>query len=364
MIACRNSTVSQFGMHARKHEYRFCRLAGLAIVLAILGPQALPAAVSFPDPLPLAPLEARMLVDPARGEFRHFSLVEGALVASGVERGAALESYERKYAAWSEAARRLAEREDSPLRRAETLFEFVHREILTGGYDAQATELTHPFDDGKFNCASATVLFTALAMDCGFTVHPIERPRHAMCSLEIGGQRMDVETTCPNWFQLTPTTRRQAEAAASARDAATDRPATRREIGSAALVAVIYYNRGVDLLHERRFAEAVSVNVRALRLDPENETAAGNLLASINNWALALCAEGDYPEAAELLARGLTIAPDHEPFHTNQRHVYRTWIQSLAAVGRQREAIAVLAAARRADPASVIWNYWSQRLGM
>ena len=106
---------------------------------------------------------------------------------------------------------------------------------------------------------------------------------------------MLVETTCPNWFQLTSEMRREAERAALARDAATDHPASRREIGAAALVAVIYYNRGVDLLHESRFTEAVSVNVRALRLDPENETAAGNLLASINNWALRRARKGNLP---------------------------------------------------------------------
>ena len=351
-------------MHARNHTIRFYRVVGLAIASLILAPCASWGAISFPDPLPRAPLEARMLVDPADGKFQQFSLIEAALIASGVDRASKLESYERKYAAWLSAVRRLTKNEESPLRRLEVLFEFMHREILGGGYDAQATELTHPFDDGKFNCASATVLFTALAIDCGLNVHPIERPRHAMCAVEIDGRQLVVETTCPNWFQLTSEMRREAERAALVRDAATDQSASRREIGAAALVAVIYYNRGVDLLHENRFAEAVSVNVRALGLDPENETAAGNLLASINNWALSLCAEGEYAEAAELLARGLAIAPDHEPFHTNQRHVYRSWIQSLAAAGRQREAIAVLDAARRADPGSVIWNYWSQRLGM
>jgi tetratricopeptide (TPR) repeat protein len=351
-------------MHAKNHTIRLFRIVGLTIASLILAPPSARAAFNFPDPSPLAPLEARMLADPSAGNFQQFSLIEAALIASGVDQVSKLESYERKYAAWLAAVRRLSRSKESSLRRAEVLFEFMHREILSGGYDAQATELIHPFDDGRFNCASATVLFTALAADCGLIVHPIERPRHAMCAVEIDGQPMVIETTCPNWFQLTSEMRREAERAALVRDAASDHPASRREIGAAALAAVIYYNRGVDLLHENRFAEAVSVNVRALRLDPENETAAGNLLASINNWALGLCAEGEYAEAAELLARGLAIAPDHEPFHTNQRHVYRSWIQSLAAAGRQREAIAVLDAARRADPGSLIWNYWSQRLGM
>ena len=35
---------------------------------------------------------------------------------------------------------------------------------------------------------------------------------------------------------------------------------------------MIYYNRGVDLLAEKRFAEAAAANAKALRLDPTNAT--------------------------------------------------------------------------------------------
>jgi tetratricopeptide (TPR) repeat protein len=340
---------------------RFVALA-IGCLLAISGSGPLLAAVSFPDPLPLSPLESRMLADPAAGQFRQFTLIEAALVASGFDRADEFEHYRQRYAEWRDEARRICRSEKSPERRAELLFDFMHREILTGGYDSRATELMHPFDDGTFNCASATVMFTALATDCGLIVHAVERPRHAMCALYVDGQRTDIETTCSGWFQLAPAIRREAELGALARSRAAGGTASPREICPAALAAVIYYNRGVDLLHEKRFAEAVSVNLRALLLDPENETAYGNLLASINNWALALSAGGDYREAAGLLAQGLSIAPDHEPFHANQRHVYRTWIQSLAAAGHEHDALVVLAAARQSEPDSPLWSYWAVRL--
>jgi tetratricopeptide (TPR) repeat protein len=331
-------------------------------LLAISGPRPASAAVSFPDPLPNSPLESRMLADPAAGQFRQFTLIEAALVASGVDRPDELERFRQRYVVWRDAARQICRSQKSPERRAELLFDFMHREILTGGYDSRATELTHPFNDGTFNCASATVMFTALATDCGLIVRAVERPRHAMCALYIDGERIDIETTCSDWFQLTPAMRREAELDAQSRNRAAGRPASPREICPAALAAVIYYNRGVDLLYEKRFAEAVSVNLRALLLDTENETAYGNLLASINNWALARCADGDYREAAGLLAQGLSIAPDHEPFHANQRHVYRMWIQSLVAAGHEPDALMVLAAARQLEPDSPLWSYWAVRL--
>ncbi len=329
---------------------------------AILSTEPLRAAVTFPDPFELAPLEARMLADAADGAFRSCSLVEAGLIASGIVRPDDLERHLARYAAWRKHAQRLCTHETSQLAQAQVLFEFIHREILTGGYDARATELIRVFDEGKFNCASASLLFTALATDCRLKVHAIERPRHATCALDIDGERTTIETTCPEWFQLTPGQRREAEKSVVARTTIGQRPSAGREIRAAELVAVVYYNRGVDLLEDKQFAAAISVNLRALRLDPENETAFGNLLASINNWSLALCEAGDFAQAIALLDRGRSLAPDHEPFRTNARHVYRTWIQSLAAAGRQREALAVLATAREADPSSPLWNIWSVRL--
>ena len=78
----------------------------------------------------------------------------------------------------------------------------MHREILHGGYDPQATELTGLLDTGRFNCASATVLFNALAADCGLDARGVELPRHAFSELLIGDRPLTIETTCPTWFHI------------------------------------------------------------------------------------------------------------------------------------------------------------------
>lgn len=80
---------------------------------------------------------------------------------------------------------------------------------------------------------------------------------------------------------------------------------------------MIYYNRGVDLLTANRFAEAAAANAKALELDPQNTPARGNLLATLNNWAIDLARHGHYGRAADLLSQGLAIAPDYAPFKTN-----------------------------------------------
>ena len=96
------------------------------------------------------------------------------------------------------------------------------------------------------------------------------------------------------------------------------------------LVAMVYYNRGVDAFNDRRFADAVEANRKALLLDPENRMARGNLLASVNNWSLALCDAGHYAEARSLLAEGRRFDPTHEAFATNAAHVERVSRQAPA----------------------------------
>ena len=83
-----------------------------------------------------------------------------------------------------------------------------------------------------------------------------------------------------SWFQPERTihgSRRAAVTQTIGAAAAADRSKA-REVSPIQMAAMIYYNRGVDLLSEKRFAEAARANAKALRLDPQNATARGNLL--------------------------------------------------------------------------------------
>ncbi len=339
------------------------RLAIAASVLTLSARWAA-ATVQFADPLPLGPLEAQLLADAEHGQFRHFALIDAALIASGAADAEHLRAYHDRYVAWLARAREACNPADSPLVRTQTLFEFMHREILHGGYDGRATELTRALDEGRFNCASATVLFDALANDCGLDARAVELPRHARSVVHAGQTQLDIETTCATWFQLDAEARQRAEAALTGLDGRALPAGERREISAAQLVAVIYYNRGVERLAEKQFAAAVSLNLRALRLDPDSSFARANLLAAVNNWALDRLAAGDFHTAAELLAAGLRVDPHHEPFHNNQRHVYRLWVESLAAAGRPKDAATVLAAARQIEPAAPLWDQCARQLGL
>ncbi len=321
----------------------------------------LPSARSLLEGIPSTPrpadlegrltgLERRLFADAAGGRLDEFPLLAASLIASGVADEATLHRYlVRAEALADEVAARLPV-DGPPLHRAETLFDFLHERVLAGGYRIDATDLRVTLDDGHFNCVSATVLFHGFAQRFHLSVQALQAPGHVMARLAIGEDAVDVETTYPGWFRTLNDPVRQAEAIAAAGGAAA---LVRREIGEVELLATIYYNRGVDLLAEGRFAEAVAANAKALRLDPANATAEGNLLASINNWAIALGAERRFAEAAALLRTGLALQPDYETFALNFVYVHHQWVEDLwesAAYSRAAEVLRTGAAVRPGEP--------------
>jgi tetratricopeptide (TPR) repeat protein len=177
----------------------------------------------------------------------------------------------------------------------------------------------------------------------------------------LPGEALEVETTCPQWFHLVDDPKKRAEVLeklTQARSGEPRRPAPPREMSAVALVATIYYNRGIDLLGQRRFADAVAANAKALRLDPNHATARENFAAILNNWAIAEASAGRHDEAVRLLARGIAAVPDFATFYPNRRHVYRAWMRTLLESGRTEAALAVARSARSTLRSSDDWPAW------
>ncbi len=292
--------------------------------------------------------EERLLADADDGRLDEHSLLDAALVASGVQHADALRPYQQRLDAWIDELQRRRKAADTPRRRAQTALEFMHRRILRGGYDVNCTDLRLAFDQGRFNCVSATVLYNCLAEELGLAVCGLETPGHAMSRLILPEGPFDVETTCPRWFRLKDDPQKQAALIAEAMGSSCldDRLAA-REVSPVEMTAMIYYNRGVDLLAEQRFAEAAAANVKALRLDPSNATARGNLLATLNNWAITLGNSGRYAEAGGLLLEGLALDPTYETFVLNYVHVHRRWARTFFEQRDPDRAFAVFDLARR-----------------
>jgi len=300
----------------------------------------------------LCPLEERLFADAADRRLDEFPLLEAGLIASGVRQADRLVHYRGRFDGLVDELRPRIGEGKNPPQQAQTVFEFLHQRVLTGGYQLESTDLRAALDKGRFNCVSASVLFDCLAGACGLDVCGLEMPGHAMSRLRLADGPLDVETTCARWFALLDDPAGQAEAVRrTLGEDLSRRYAHAREVSPVEMAAMIYYNRGVDLLAASRFEEAAVANAKALRLDPVSTTARGNLLATINNWAIALSATGHYAEAVELLRTGRDFDPDFEAFSLNFLHVHHEWVQSLCRLGRFQEAVGLLerAAAERPD---------------
>ncbi|NUQ65923.1 MAG: tetratricopeptide repeat protein [Pirellulales bacterium] len=294
---------------------------------------------------PLNVLEERLFADASDGRWDEHSLLAAALVASGVEDRGRMDGYIARVAGLAGELRDSMAVTGTVRQEAQAVLEFLHRRVLHGGYQIDCTDLRIALDEGRFNCVSASVLFNCIAEQFGLQVQGLEVPGHAMSRLVLPEGVLDVETTCPSWFRLLDDPKKQAALVAKTLGiprGGSETPAERRVVSAVELVATIYYNRGVDLLGQRGFAEAVSANAKALRLDPFSGTAHGNLLASLNNWAIAMGSERRYAEAVEILERGLTLDAAYPTFKTNYLHVHHQWIEDLCGKQRFDEAADLL----------------------
>jgi tetratricopeptide (TPR) repeat protein len=331
------------------------------------------------------PVEKALFQDAQDGKWDNFNLFRAAMIAEGERDPAKIKNYEMKLDSILQKIKNKNQNSNNPVA-AENLtreiFESLHREIMTRQYDINCTNISRVFETGKFNCVSATVLFNVLGEKAGLNVHALEMPGHALSRVRFAGKEIDIETTYPDWFKLenketlaAATTQRVAQSESAVPNPVAGSNAGNkkipdnrteseklaelskksREITPVQLIATIYYNHGVDLLNEKRFAEAAMLNIKALYLDPENEAAWGNLMVVINNWALELSAGNKtngikrYDLAAILFDQGRYMDASYEKFKINQLHVYYHWILDLAIKGR-------------IDAAKEVFSYANKRL--
>ena len=324
----------------------------------------------------LPSLERDLLDDSLDGAWQRWDIVAAALVAEGLSDHRRVDAYRSKIAT---VVAQIPQRSQTQLgeQQVQAVFETLHQRVLTGKYDVACTNLAQAIDSGDFNCVSATVLFHAMAQQAGLDVRGLEMRGHALSRVRVGQRAIDLETTCADWFKLSErernragtsdmagydtryfAARRQTQKASEITIAPkhlTGNPNTRvlsrntgdpadqmptllpggvptdlREISDVQLVATIYYNRGVDELTAGHFGTATVANLKALQLDPGNENAWRNLMATFNNWAIDLASKGNYLDAAQLLDEGRLIDNDYELFRANQVHTYYHWIVDVA----------------------------------
>lgn len=277
-----------------------------------------------------APDEAALLADAADGRLDRIPLLDAALIAGGASDVRALETYRRRFEHWIAEMQVTGRITGGERDRARGVLEYLHSRVLTGGFRETSTSLVEAFEYGRFNCISSVILFRAAAERFGLKVHGVEVPGHAFAVVEgvAGtGDSFVVQTTCRDWFaaggdaSLQRSLLRQT-IGASAADTA-ERAHRERRLSDVGLLAVVFYNRGVDHLEDGRHEAAIAANRTALQLDAANDAARANLLAGLNNWSLELGRRGDFAQALRTLESGLQYAPEYGLFHENLVALYQ-----------------------------------------
>jgi len=292
--------------------------------------------------LPLAPAALRAGEAAERATYsaadqRAYEFYQQALQAAGLNEAPERFSDRVHFAFWIHQLKARLSSSDSKLERLQAVFEFLHREILTGSYRKDASDLQGAIHQGDYNCVSATILFVALCECCDLKPQIWAAPGHVLCRLP-GPEPLDIETTCPAWLE-------------SGRRTAMPRQGL-RQISQAQLVAKIYYNRGVLCLERQDFPAALTALRAACQLDPLDADARENLLAGLNNAALAECAAGRYSAGAALLAEARAIDPQYGPLRANDVHLHQRWVLKLCGEEQYAAALDLLEAGHARQPES------------
>ena len=265
--------------------------------------------------------ERKLLADAKHGRFATIPFAEAALIASGVTEPAQRRRYLERLAALETQASAAVGNTASPLERGERLLAWLYSGAgplasvaprKRPKYKPSQTSLAVLLDSGSYNCVSATVIYNLIGRRLGLNLRAIEVPTHVFSILDLGDQRVDVETTTPRGFN--PVRDKQALQEFQEMTGFVYIPARQRkkqrDIDEAALIGAIFYNRGVDAFRSKRHGEAFRYSVLAQRLDPLLAGASGNANAALSRWAGEAAAAGDIDLALEIVDRHVPALAD------------------------------------------------------
>lgn len=303
-------------------------------------------------------------------EVEHGFLLDALLLASGIKEVEARQKYHKQFDALLAKAEQATEDAKNNHQRGEQLMKFLHRSVMNKGYKRSQTSLAAVFDTGKYNCVSSTAMYYLVGARLGMQLRLISIPGtgyqsgHASLDLIEGNNRIQIEPTNPNGFDWQTKVKRPGVIVVGY---VPDRKRG-HEVDALGLAAMIYANRGVELVNEHppKRLEAAQCYLAALTLDPADASVSNNLLAVFVNWGSALTDEKKFDDAVRVLSFGLEIAPMAKPLHNNHRVAWAKHIDSTLDVGDDEGALKVGERAAAALPEDADFqspSLWFRRHG-
>lgn len=298
----------------------------------------------FQEPPRFCELERRLFEDAQDRSLDHHALLEGALIASGVESEQELSQYLDLANASFQGITTDASETRSRLDYCRRAFGLMHGRILSGEFGMLETDVRRTLIQGDFNCLTSTILFNSLLAQAGVSASARAVPGHVYSVFQLDETSIEVETTCRQWMDHLDDEGVQKRLRDSAwRDAALENSQYRvHEVDDVGLISLVYYNRGVDGLEKGDFADSIRCNLKSLLLEPTHRDALLNVVAAINNWGLRSADEEDFSRAIKLLRLSLALDPDKEQLRKNFLVVLNRYVQHLEDRGAYPSALETL----------------------
>jgi tetratricopeptide (TPR) repeat protein len=214
-------------------------------------------------------------------------LISAALIFSGV-RDADLPRFRNMFDTKIKAVRAYFKgRGVSPVL-GDDLLQYMHHEYLRH-YNVKQTRMDTLLESGDYNCVSSSVFYLILGRSLGFSVYGVKTVDHAFCTLQIGDNFYDVETT--SVFGFNPGEKKEfTDDFGKITGYAYVPPGNysqRETIGEKELLSLILHNRVVLLLEQKQYAPAIGLAVDSFGLlgDEFTKDLLLQVLSQYASWA-------------------------------------------------------------------------------
>lgn len=257
---------------------------------------------------PKGSLEEALFEDARDGTFHRLSLEQAALIASGVSSRDLLKYIQKIDSLYNHIALRWSMAKRSDIDKGKIILNFLHRTTFKT-YHPYATEIQQTLDHGRFNCVSSTLLFNILCERFQVNTQGIEIPTHIYSGIVDPHSKkiaQEVQTTSPLGFWIKEIPYNEF---ISHPDIQSWKG--KRFVGKVALVAVIYYNRGIYWISQKNYGKALPYYRRAYELDPSFPNLKTLLAALYNEWGNQFFETEIYLKAIETYRTGLFFLEPH-----------------------------------------------------
>ncbi len=248
---------------------------------------------------------------------------DGFLIASGITERADFEHYKNKL----DALRRevvtymKGYRGNTNYERGKLLLEWLYSSGTLRKYYIRSTLANNLFDDGSYNCLSASIIYTLLAIEIGLEANAIFTSNHAFVTLNTEKGYIDVETTVSYGFD--PGSKQIQEFQEQQRIVYVPKSnyQDRQHVDIDFLVASIYGN-AISLVPSRN-VDNLTAYKKGFYIAPEADFFRKNIVILLNNKAIDEIQYRNYETAADFLSTAIKFDPRNDITERNVVYYYQ-----------------------------------------